>query len=69
VVINLIVIKNITELPILTVATQELIDKAIKHAEATNLTRDLINTPTSDMTPENLDRAADELAENLVLRH
>ncbi|MFT4669264.1 MAG: leucyl aminopeptidase [Ulvibacter sp.] len=55
--------KNIKELPILTVATQELIDTAIKYAEATNLTRDLINTPASDMMPENLAKVADELAE------
>jgi len=38
-------------------------DRAIKSAQATALTRDLINTPAADMMPEHLAQAADDLAQ------
>jgi len=40
-----------------------IVDNAIKSAQATALTRDLINTPAADMMPEHLAQAADDLAE------
>lgn len=46
------------KLPCLAVAEQTLIDNAIKSAKATNLVRDLVNTPAADMMPKNLGDAA-----------
>ncbi len=41
----------------------EIIDSAIKFAQATALTRDLVNTPAADMMPIDIAQAALELAE------
>ena len=49
--------------PTLAVERQSTVDKALKYAEATRLTRDLVNTPAADMMPENLGKAAVELTE------
>jgi len=40
----------------------EVVTRAINFAEATALTRDLINTPAADMMPEHLAQATDDLA-------
>jgi len=55
--------KNEKSLPILSVANQSTVDSALKYAEATALTRDLINTPAADMMPEHLGDTAIEMAE------
>jgi leucyl aminopeptidase len=49
--------------PTLAVNCQSIVDKALKYAEATVLTRDLVNTPAADMMPENLGQVAVELTE------
>lgn len=41
----------------------EIVDSAIKFAQATALTRDLINTPAADMMPEDIAQSALALAE------
>ncbi|MBU2871854.1 leucyl aminopeptidase family protein [Colwellia sp. E2M01] len=40
----------------------DIVTKAIRFAQATALTRDLINTPAADMMPEHLAQATDDLA-------
>ncbi|NQZ83321.1 MAG: leucyl aminopeptidase family protein [Colwellia sp.] len=55
--------KNESKLPTLSVTNQDTVAKAIKYAEATALTRDLINTPAADMMPEHLGETAVALAE------
>jgi leucyl aminopeptidase len=56
--------KNIEKsLPTLSIDSQNSVDKAIIYAEATALTRDLINTPAADMMPENLGDTAVTMAE------
>jgi leucyl aminopeptidase len=58
------VTKNIKErsLPCLVVNDKNIVDSAIKYAEATALVRDLVNTPAADMMPINLGDCAQELA-------
>tara|TARA_R110002167_G_scaffold34573_1_gene110221 strand:- start:2230 stop:3606 length:1377 start_codon:yes stop_codon:yes gene_type:complete len=51
-------------LPSLAVNDQTLVDHAIKYAEATALVRDLVNTPASDMMPQNIGDTAQTLAES-----
>jgi len=51
-------------LPRLSVTSQDLVDNAIKYAQATKLVRDLVNTPACDMMPENLGDTAQYLADN-----
>lgn len=51
-------------LPCLKVNDQALVDTAIKYAQATALVRDLVNTPASDMMPENLGDTAQYLADH-----
>jgi leucyl aminopeptidase len=51
------------ELPSLAVIDQELIDSAIRYAQATALVRDLVNTPAADMMPQNIGDTAQALAE------
>ena len=46
----------------LAINNAEIAERANNFAEATALTRDLINTPAADMMPEHLAQAADELA-------
>jgi leucyl aminopeptidase len=41
----------------------DIVDRAIKFAEATALTRDLVNTPAADMMPKDIAKAALTLAE------
>lgn len=43
---------------------QTVVDEAIKYAQATALVRDLVNTPASDMMPENIADSAQYLADN-----
>ena len=50
-------------LPTLAVGNQDLVTKAKNYAQATALTRDLINTPAADMMPEHLGEAAADMAE------
>ncbi len=50
-------------MPSLAVHTQELVDNAIKYAEATALVRDLVNTPAADMMPIDLGNTSQNLAE------
>ena len=50
------------ELPSLVVSEQNLVDNAIKYAQATNLVRDLVNTPAADMMPKNIGDTAQALA-------
>ena len=50
-------------LPSLAVDDQALVDSAIKHALATALVRDLVNTPAADMMPINLGDSAQTLAD------
>jgi leucyl aminopeptidase len=47
--------------PTLAVKEQSTVDKATRYADATALTRDLINTPAADMMPENLADSAKKL--------
>jgi len=46
--------KSEKKLPSLAVSNEKQVEKAIKYAQATALTRDLVNTPAADMMPENL---------------
>ena len=50
-------------LPTLSINEPTLVDNAIKYAEATNLVRNLVNTPASDMMPCNLGDTAELLIE------
>ena len=52
------------QLPVLAVNNQALVDSAIKHAQATALVRDLVNTPAADMMPKDLGDCAQQLADN-----
>jgi len=54
--------KSDKALACLAINDRDIVDKAIKSAQATALTRDLINTPAADMMPEHLAQAADDLA-------
>lgn len=54
--------KSDKQLATLAINNTEIAVRAIKLAQATALTRDLINTPAADMMPENLAQTADELA-------
>jgi len=54
---------NDKSLPCLAVNDQQLVDSAIKYAEATALVRDLVNTPAADMMPKNLGDCAQNLAD------
>ncbi len=54
--------KREQKLPTLSVASQSTVNKALIYAEATALTRDLINTPAADMMPENLGESAVSMA-------
>ena len=54
--------KSEKKLATLAINNPELVASAIKFAEATALTRDLINTPAADMMPEHLAQATDDLA-------
>lgn len=47
----------------LAINNKDIVDSAIKFAEATALTRDLVNTPAADMMPVDIAKAAQELAE------
>jgi len=53
---------NSQPLPCLAIKDQTIVDSAIKHAEATALVRDLVNTPAADMMPINLGDCAQDLA-------
>ena len=55
--------QSTTELAQLAVAEQQLVTQATQLAQAIKLVRDLINTPPSDMMPEDLQQAMTELAE------
>jgi len=50
------------QLAVLAINNQASVDKAVKFAQATALTRDLVNTPAGDMMPEHLAQATDDLA-------
>jgi len=53
------------KLPSLALANEQtVVDEAIKYAQATTLVRDLVNTPASDMMPENIADSAQYLADN-----
>jgi leucyl aminopeptidase len=54
--------KKERSLPCLVVNDKNIVDSAIKYAEATALVRDLVNTPAADMMPINLGDCAQELA-------
>jgi leucyl aminopeptidase len=54
--------KSNKTLACLAINNTDIVNSAIKSAEATALTRDLINTPAADMMPEHLSKAADDLA-------
>ena len=49
--------------PVLAVNDQNIVDKALTYAQATALTRDLVNTPAADMMPEHLSQATQQLAD------
>jgi leucyl aminopeptidase len=52
-------------LPSLALANEQaIVDEAIKYAQATALVRDLVNTPASDMMPENIADSAQYLADS-----
>ncbi|MFT5756537.1 MAG: leucyl aminopeptidase [Alteromonadaceae bacterium] len=55
--------KSDKTLPILSVANQSTVDKALIYAEATALTRDLINTPAADMMPKDIGVSTVSIAE------
>jgi len=55
--------KSDKQFPVLSINNQSTVDTAIKYAQATALTRDLINTPAADMMPEHLAQTAIQLAE------
>lgn len=63
--------KSEKKLATLAINNEEITERAIKFAQATELTRDLINTPAADMMPEHLAKAADDLATqfNASIRH
>lgn len=46
-----------------TTQNEDIVQRAVKLAQATALTRDLINTPAADMMPDHLAQATDELAQ------
>lgn len=46
----------------LAINNADIVDKALKAAQATALTRDLVNTPAADMMPIDIAQAAQELA-------
>ncbi len=48
----------------LSVSEQDLVDNAVKYAQATALVRDLVNTPASDMMPVNLADTAQYLVDS-----
>ena len=54
--------KSEKKLATLAINNPALVASVIKFAEATALTRDLINTPAADMMPEHLAQATDDLA-------
>jgi len=54
-------VKNDKKFPILAIGDQELVDDVQRLVLATNLTRDLINTPAGDMMPEQLADCAKSL--------
>jgi leucyl aminopeptidase len=54
--------KSDKALACLAINNTAIVDSTIKSAQATALTRDLINTPAADMMPEHLAKAADDLA-------
>ena len=47
----------------LAINNQDIVEKTIKFAQATALTRDLVNTPAADMMPVDIAQATEELAE------
>jgi leucyl aminopeptidase len=54
--------KTDKKLAVLAINDQTSVDNAVKFAQATALTRDLVNIPAADMMPEHLAKAADDLA-------
>jgi len=55
-------VNNEQSFPTLSIGEQSVVDKAYMYAQATALTRDLINTPAADMMPKNLGDTALALA-------
>ncbi len=55
--------KSTKALASLAINNKDIVEKAIKFAQATALTRDLVNTPAADMMPVDIAQAAEELAE------
>jgi len=55
--------KSSEALASLAINNKDIVEKAIKFAQATALTRDLVNTPAADMMPVDIAQAAEELAE------
>ena len=58
-------------LPILALSSKELIDEATAHIEAISLVRDLVNTPASDLMPQDISAQTDQLAQlfNAQVKH
>jgi leucyl aminopeptidase len=55
--------KQTKALPILALNSQEVLDEVASFVSSTFLVRDLINTPASDLMPENFSDITDELAQ------
>ncbi len=55
--------KEAKALPVLAINDENIVNDALKKAQATALVRDLINTPPADMMPEHLSVCTQELAQ------
>lgn len=55
--------KHDKPLPVLGIASQALLDEAKSFISSITLVRDLVNTPASDMMPENLSHIIDQMAD------
>lgn len=55
--------KELTKLPVLALANQQLIDNASKTISSISLVRDMINCPASDLMPQDISKIVDKLAE------
>jgi len=53
---------NDNPLPILVASSQNLIDEAVSYIDSIALVRDLVNTPASDLMPQDISKQVDQLA-------
>ena len=63
--------KDEKELPILSLSSDEILNEAQAFSSSVNLVRDLINTPASDLMPEDISDVAEQLAQqyNATVTH